>query len=155
MSLRTRSSISAIVVWFFLPTTAWTQQRRPRPPLPTPTHKNVKYGPHERNVLDFYKAESSRPAPLVIYIHGGGFRGGSKESLNPRILSELREAGISVAALNYRFVQHKRLPAAHVDCRRAVQFLRSKAGEWNVDKKRVGVFGGSAGDSGFARENVR
>ena len=42
-----------------------------------PTHANVKYGNHERNVFDLWLAESDKPTPLVIYIHGGGFRGGS------------------------------------------------------------------------------
>ncbi len=42
-------------------------------------------------------------------------------------------------------IQHRKLPAAHHDCRRALQFLRSKAGAWNLDKARVGAFGGSAG----------
>lgn len=112
---------------------------------PEPTHRNVAYGPHERNVLDVWLAESARRAPLVVYIHGGGFRGGNKESLRADTLRELLDAGISVAAINYRLISDKRLPAAHFDSRRALQFLRSKAEEWNIDKTRVGAFGGSAG----------
>jgi acetyl esterase len=119
--------------------------RLARPAKPVPTHQNVSYGPHERNVLDLWLAESTRPTPLVVYIHGGGFRGGSKESLDAGVLRELLDAGISVAALHYRLIAQKKLPAAHGDCRRALQFLRSKADEWNLDKKRVGAFGGSAG----------
>jgi acetyl esterase/lipase len=110
-----------------------------------PTFKNSAYGPHERNVLDFWRAESTTPTPLVVYIHGGGFRAGSKESINQRTLRELLDAGISVAAINYRFISNAPLPAAHHDGRRALQFLRSKADEWNLDKARVGAFGGSAG----------
>ncbi|MFC1633382.1 alpha/beta hydrolase fold domain-containing protein [Planctomycetota bacterium] len=110
-----------------------------------PTYSNVKYGPHERNVIDFYKADSEKPTPLAMYIHGGGFRGGSKKSLNQKTLKELLDAGISVAALEYRFVSHKPLPAAHHDSLRALQFIRSKADQWNIDKKRIGAFGGSAG----------
>jgi acetyl esterase/lipase len=112
---------------------------------PDPTHADVAYAEHPRNRLDFWKAESERPTPLVIYIHGGGFRAGSKDSLNARTLKRLLAAGISVAALEYRLISDAPLPAAHYDCRRAVQFLRSKAGEWNIDKTRVGAFGGSAG----------
>jgi acetyl esterase/lipase len=112
---------------------------------PAPTRADVAYGPHEQNVLDVWLADSSAPTPLVAYIHGGGFRGGSKKSLNGRTLRELLAAGISVAAIEYRFISHKRLPAAHYDCRRALQFLRSKADTWNFDKKRFGAFGGSAG----------
>jgi acetyl esterase len=112
---------------------------------PEPTHKDVRYGPHERNVLDFWKAESNEPTPLAIFIHGGGFRGGNKEGIHQSILRELLDAGISVAALNYRLVDQAPLPAAHFDCRRAIQVLRSKAAEWNLDRSRVGAWGGSAG----------
>ncbi|MCP5110020.1 MAG: alpha/beta hydrolase [bacterium] len=120
-------------------------QRRQRPPKPAATYANVSYGPHERNVLDFWLADSAVPTPLVVYIHGGGFRGGTKESLNAGTLKLLRAAGISVAAIHYRLVPASPLPAAHYDSRRALQFLRSKAAEWNIDKTRVGAFGGSAG----------
>ena len=44
----------------------------------TPTHANVKYGKDERNIFDIWLAESDQPTPLAIYIHGGGFRAGSK-----------------------------------------------------------------------------
>ncbi len=115
------------------------------PQKPPPTHADVSYGPHERNVLDLWLAESEAPAPLVLFIHGGGFRGGSKSNLEAQALERLLSAGISVAAIEYRFVQQQRLPAAHHDCRRALQFLRSRAEEWNIDETRVGAFGGSAG----------
>jgi len=118
---------------------------RNRPQRRKPTYADVKYGPHSQNVIDFYKAESDVPTPLVLYIHGGGFRGGSKRSVNARTLRELLDAGISVAAVEYRFISHAPLPAAHHDSLRALQFIRSKADEWNIDKARVGAFGGSAG----------
>ncbi len=121
------------------------RQARKRPQLRPPTHADVKYGPHERNVLDFYQAESDKPTPLAVFIHGGGFRGGSKKSLNAGTLQELLKAGISVAAVEYRLVSDKPLPAAHHDSLRALQFIRSKAKQWNIDKTRVGAFGGSAG----------
>ncbi|MFB3829256.1 MAG: alpha/beta hydrolase [Bryobacteraceae bacterium] len=105
-------------------------------------------------MLDFWKAKSVKPTPLVIYIHGGGFRGGSKEELsvkaagNLSVLDAFRrllDAGISVAAVEYRLVPKHPLPAAHEDARRAIQFLRSRAREWNIDKTKVAAFGGSAG----------
>ncbi|HUU19272.1 MAG TPA: alpha/beta hydrolase [Sedimentisphaerales bacterium] len=118
---------------------------RKRPQLRPPTHADVKYETHERNVLDFFQAKSDEPTPFVVYIHGGGFRRGSKKSLNAGTLRELLGAGISVAAIEYRFISDKPLPAAHHDSLRALQFIRSKASQWNIDKKRVGAFGGSAG----------
>lgn len=114
---------------------------------PTPTFANVAYGPAERNVLDFYQAKSQRPTPLVIYIHGGGFVAGDKSSIHPRMVRMALEAGISVAALNYRFVDgaEVKFPLPQLDCARALQFLRSQADEWNVDPRRVACYGGSAG----------
>jgi len=111
----------------------------------TPSFSNVKYGEHERQVFDIWLADSSKPTPLAIYIHGGGFKSGSKERLKPSDLSQLLEAGISVAAINYRYVAIAPLPAAHHDARQALQFIRAKATEWNINKDRVAAFGGSAG----------
>ena len=110
-----------------------------------PSFGNVKYGEDERNVFDIWLAESETPTPLAVYIHGGGFKSGSKEKLKTEKLNALLEAGISVAAINYRFVTTDPLPTAHHDARRAIQFIRSKAGEWNIDTDRVAAFGGSAG----------
>ncbi|MFH1300780.1 MAG: alpha/beta hydrolase fold domain-containing protein [Planctomycetota bacterium] len=111
-----------------------------------PTYADVKYGAHERNVLDFYQAKSDQPTPLVIYIHGGGFVGGSKR-VSAGLVNLFHTAGISVAAIHYRFIDGKEilLPKPQRDGARAVQFLRSKAKEWNLDPQRVACFGGSAG----------
>jgi hypothetical protein len=110
-----------------------------------PTFKDYAYGPHERHLLDFWQVESPTPTPLAIFIHGGAFLVGRKETINVRVLRELLDAGISVGAINYRLLSHAPLPAAHHDGRRALQIFRSKAEDWNLDKGRVGAFGTSAG----------
>ena len=109
---------------------------------------NLSYGDHPRQVLDFYPAESDKPTPVVFYIHGGGWQGGDKKT-NPKAFLD---KGISVVAINYRYVKNavaeKVDPPVKVplnDAARALQFIRSKAGEWNLDKKRIGATGGSAG----------
>ena len=115
-------------------------------PLPAPTFADVKYGPHERNVLDFWKVESEKPTPVVVHIHGGGFVGGDKRSFSPQLLQESLSSGISFATIHYRFVGNGvTFPAPQQDGARAIQFLRHKAPEWNVDAKRIAAFGGSAG----------
>ena len=121
------------------------QPDRQRRELPAADQANVAYGEHERNVLDLWLAKSEQPAPLMIYIHGGGFRGGDKRTLNPQVLSRCLDAGISVAAINYRLTNVAPFPAAHHDSARAVQFLRAHAAEWNLDKARFAATGGSAG----------
>jgi acetyl esterase len=117
---------------------------QPKPKVPPPTFENVKYGPHERNVLDFWQAKSEQPTPVLVSIHGGGFVAGNK-SVGPFILKDCLDNGISVAAINYRYSTQAIAPAPFQDGARAVQFLRSKAKEWNIDPKRCAATGGSAG----------
>ena len=112
-------------------------------PLP-PTYANVSYGPHQRNVLDFWKAEGSGPRPLLIAIHGGGWVAGDKTQ-NPAAVRHWLKKGISYAAINYRLTTTDPLPAPVYDAARAVQFLRSKSAEWNINKNRIALTGGSAG----------
>jgi acetyl esterase len=101
-------SLLLILLWNMPPAMAQEKEKKTKTPstLPKPTQANFKYGPHERNVFDFWQAKSDQPTPLVIFIHGGGFVGGDKNNLNSRSLQQLLDAGISVAAINYRFVQH-------------------------------------------------
>jgi acetyl esterase len=113
---------------------------------PAPTFENVSYGPYERNALDFWKANSASPAPVLVCIHGGGFRGGDKTAYRSnRIVNECLARGISVAAINYRYTTTAPFPAPMLDGARALQFLRSKAKEWNIDPARIGGTGESAG----------
>ena len=121
------------------------------PPIP-PTNGNVAYGEHPRQVLDFYKAETKEPAPLVVFIHGGGWVNGDKYGTGAKFIETLRDEWISVASINYRYTTQAdeagikppvKWPLE--DAARAIQFLRSKAGEWNIDKTRIGATGGSAG----------
>src|SRR5262245_18352499 len=86
------------------------------PPKPKPTHADVKYGPHERNVLDLYLPKPGGPSPLVLYIHGGGFQGGDKPSLSPSEGKSHLDAGFAVAAINYRLTNTAPMPAAYLDC---------------------------------------
>jgi len=110
-----------------------------------PTYANARYGPHERNVLDMYLAESATPTPLVLYIHGGGFQSGNKRSLNANEAKSYLAAGFSIAAINYRLTDTAPAPAAYLDCAKALQFLRHNAKKWNVEPQLIASTGGSAG----------
>lgn len=129
------------------------RQERYDAAVPKPTVSEIRYGDHERHVLDFWKAESPTPTPLVFIVHGGGWQGGSKERAQRFAdVGALLKAGISVAAPNYRYVRHGAeagiqppVQAPLHDAARALQFVRSKAGEWNIRKERIGAAGGSAG----------
>jgi arylformamidase len=109
-----------------------------------PTAAEVSYGPHEMNVLDFWKAEGEGPRPLLIHIHGGGWVGGDKKQTPTKVKAFLAK-GISYAAVNYRLSGEAPLPAPVHDAARAVQFIKSKAKEWNIDKNHIALTGGSAG----------
>lgn len=105
---------------------------------------------HERNVLDFWPALSEEaPAPVLVYFHGGGFRNGDKSQLEKNrssMIETYREAGYAVVSCNYPFLSEDMdyLEIA-THCARAVQFVRSKAGDWNLDAERLCCCGVSAG----------
>jgi acetyl esterase/lipase len=119
-------------------------------PQRAPTHANVAYGTHERQVLDFYRADADKPTPVVFHIHGGGWVAGDKKGVSS--LEKYLAAGISVVSINYRYSTQAQIAGVQppvewpiADAARALQFVRSKAAEWNLEKARIGATGGSAG----------
>ena len=116
--------------------------------IPAPTEADVAYGPHERNVLDVWRAAG--PRPLAVMIHGGGWTAGDKLGQIAKwgrpTFAKLREARIHVASINYRYLspQHP-LPAPLDDAARAIQFLRSRADAWGIRRDRVAAYGASSG----------
>ncbi len=120
--------------------------RAAEPNFKRPTFENIAYGPHERNVLDLWQAESDRPTPLLIFIHGGGFVQGDKSGIhkNPAVRKAL-DAGVSFATINYRFREHAPLQDILRDAARAIQYIRSRAAEWNIDPASIASYGSSAG----------
>jgi acetyl esterase/lipase len=120
---------------------------------PPPTEADVAYAGHPKQVLHFWKAESDRPTPLLFFIHGGGWQAG--ERMNRSLLSmlpSLLKEGISAVSIEYRFIREAvgegvqpPVKAPLYDAARALQFVRSKAGPWNIDPARIAACGGSAG----------
>ncbi|MFO0809270.1 MAG: alpha/beta hydrolase [Gemmataceae bacterium] len=124
-------------------------QERPKlptkPPDGTKIARDIKYVPDagERQTLDLYlPAKSDKPVPLVIYIHGGGWEGGSKNGGTPFMYLD---QGYAVASVNYRLSNLGTFPAQIQDCKEAVRWLRLHAKENNIDPERFGAFGPSAG----------
>ena len=130
--------------------TAYWQQFAPRPTL-----EDVAYGKHPKQKLHFWKAAAAtaeQPAPLLFFVHGGGWVAGNRLSGLTGNLQPVLDAGISVASVEYRFIQEAMeqgieppVQAPLTDAARALQFVRSKAGQWQIDKRRVAAAGGSAG----------
>ncbi|MCX5658703.1 MAG: alpha/beta hydrolase [Planctomycetota bacterium] len=121
-------------------------------PLDAKIHRNLVYAQVDGKPLLLDLAlpavsatQSAKPAaglPLVIWIHGGGWKAGSKDGTPAGFL--LRE-GFAIASINYRLTDVATFPAQIHDCKAAVRLLRAKADEFGLDAKRIGVWGGSAG----------
>ena len=112
-------------------------------PADVAEHKDVSYGPHEKNKLDVYVPKSDKPLPLVVWIHGGGWQGGNKGDGGPAKL--LLSHGFAVAATNYRLTDAGPFPAQAEDVRAAIRHLRANAKKYNIDPDHIGVWGASAG----------
>jgi acetyl esterase/lipase len=128
-------------------------KRRQTPERPDPTVADFVYGnDSQRQKFDFWQAKSDSPTPVVLLIHGGGWMGGDKSGYGTPAIQPLLDEGISVASINYRFILQAMeqgveppVKACVHDAARALQTIRSKADEWNIDPKRIGATGGSAG----------
>ena len=112
--------------------------------------KDVTYGDNERNTLDIWLAKSENQTPLLIFIHGGGFVGGNKESAyrknNIKRFLKLLENNISFATINYRFMNNDDgILSSLNDAKIALQFLRYNNKKFNINKTKIGLMGSSAG----------
>ena len=94
--------------------------------------------------LDVYlpKDIGEKPLPLVIWIHGGGWRGGNKSGCGSAFLVG---QGYAAASVEYRFSQKAVFPAQIQDCQAAIRFLRANAAKYHLDPDHFGVAGDSAG----------
>jgi acetyl esterase/lipase len=152
--------------------TAAVPDSRPDKTVPQPSWADLHYGSQlePAQTLDLYlpSAESSvAPAPLIIWIHGGGFRVGDKRSMPRRNfgpaprptgpngpyqiqvpdVAALTAKGYAVASINYRLGANMRdgaVPAVH-DGKAAVRFLRAHAAKYHLDPAKFAVWGNSAG----------
>jgi acetyl esterase/lipase len=141
--------LSVVVTLTFVLTTAGAQEKKAQPKGPklpegTADHRDLRYGDHkERNTLDLFVPKSEKPLPLIIWIHGGAWQGGSKDGNNPA--TQFLAKGYAVAAINYRLSQHAVFPAQIEDCKAAVRFLRANAKKYNLNPDAFGAWGSSAG----------
>lgn len=93
--------------------------------------------------LDLYLPRDARAAtPLVVWIHGGGWRKGTKDAC--RMVFLVKE-GFAVASVEYRLAPEGAFPDPLHDCKAAVRFLRANATQYGIDPHRIGVAGASAG----------
>lgn len=124
-------------------------QPTPKPfvlPAGIKMEKDIAYieGGDEAQKLDLYLPEpsSDKPLPLIVHIHGGGWRAGNKF---PCPVMSLVFKGYAVASVEYRFSQKAVFPAQIQDCQAAIRWLRAHAKQYNFDNEHLGAVGGSAG----------
>lgn len=91
--------------------------------------------------LDLHRPAESNP-PLLVYVHGGAWRAGSRKDVP---VLPLLEKGFAIASVDYRLSTEARFPAQIHDIKAAIRFLRAKATELGVDAGRIGIVGTSAG----------
>jgi acetyl esterase/lipase len=132
----------------FLIPAAYAQQPAPAPAAPggVRTLRDLPYVPNAapRQRLDLYlpAQPGGAPRPLVAWIHGGGWRAGSKSGCPALGLLPL---GYDAASIEYRFSQDAIYPAQIQDCKAAIRWLRAHAAQYGYDPNRIGVWGASAG----------
>ena len=109
--------------------------------------RDIEYGKigDRKLLLDLYLPEKSEgKLPLIIWVHGGGWHGGSKEKCFPADNGFVQK-GFAVASVEYRFSDVAIFPAQIEDCKSAVRWLRANADKYNLDPDHFGAWGSSAG----------
>lgn len=125
------------------------QEQRPLPPFlqgRLKIEKDLAYvkDGHERQKLDLYVPNQGEgPFPVVVWVHGGAWRGGSKDGRGP--IFALLAGKYAYASINYRLSEHAQFPEQIRDCLAAVRYLRANAAKWNLDPERIAAAGASAG----------
>tara|TARA_R110002096_G_scaffold238581_1_gene430108 strand:+ start:28094 stop:29158 length:1065 start_codon:yes stop_codon:yes gene_type:complete len=111
-----------------------------------PTHADISYGDHEKQAFDIWLVpDATEPTPVVLFIHGGGFRSGDKRTAVPSFIDKCLKAGVAFVAMNYRLSDVGPYPIMMDDCARGLQTIRHRAKEWNLDPENIAAYGGSAG----------
>jgi acetyl esterase/lipase len=108
-----------------------------------PAHRDIEYArvgdlPLR---LDIHLPTTTNP-PLIVYVHGGAWRAGSKSDVP---ITKLLDEGFAIASVDYRLSTQAQFPAQVHDIKAAIRFLRAKSGQFHIDTKRIAIIGSSAG----------
>lgn len=137
-----------LLLLIFLPLIASGQEKgKPQPPAGVAFLPDVQYGTGGGQPLTLHLAMPERvdkPAPCIVVIHGGAWRGGDKSQHTAQIFDFAKQGYVSVS-VGYRFCPKHRFPAQVEDVKCAVRFLRANAEKYHIDPDRFGAVGFSAG----------
>ena len=91
--------------------------------------------------LDLHRPQGENP-PLIVYVHGGGWRAGSKQDVP---IGKLLDKGFAIASVDYRLSPQAAFPAQVHDIKAAIRFLRANAGVFHINTSKIAIIGSSAG----------
>ncbi|MDB6003890.1 MAG: Lipase [Prosthecobacter sp.] len=91
--------------------------------------------------LDLHRPQGENP-PLIVYVHGGGWRAGSKKDVP---IVDLYDKGFAIASVDYRLSTQAVFPAQVHDIKAAIRFLRANAGLYHINASKIAIIGSSAG----------
>jgi len=109
-----------------------------------PTQRDVEYARVDghRLLLDVYQPATEQKTPLVVWVHGGAWRSGSKANVP---VARLLDYGFAIASVEYRLSPVAKFPAQIHDIKAAIRYLRANAGKYNIDSDQIIIAGASAG----------
>ncbi len=136
-----------LILGFLVGALVLAQRRSPaEPKVPegVTVHRDIAYvtDGHERQKLDLYIPNEGENLPLIIWVHGGAWLGGSKERYAPM---EYLKSSYAGASINYRLSQHAIFPAQIEDVKAAIRWIRANAETYRLDPNRFAAWGSSAG----------
>ena len=114
------------------------------------TVRNLNYAATEnpRQTLDLFLPKSRKKTdalPIIVYIHGGGWKAGRKEGGLRRLEPFLRTGKFAAASINYRLSGEATWPAQIHDCKAAIRWIKGNAGKYGLNQNKMAAWGNSAG----------
>lgn len=94
--------------------------------------------------LDLLQPQKKTKMPAIVYVTGGGFINANRDN-GVQLRNYLAEKGYVVASITYRVAPTAQFPQPLEDVKASIRYLRAHADQWNIDKDRIGIIGGSAG----------
>ena len=116
-------------------------------PAPKAGSETIAYGRDPLQTLDIWRAKNAaNPAPLIVFVHGGGWKRGDKDNATGRFKAvHYPEQGYAFASINYRLVPAATVEQQAADVAGAVKALVDRAGTLGIDRRRIVLMGHSAG----------
>jgi len=124
-------------------------QREFRPPENIRLTADIPYAATDnpRQMLDLLlpREPGQEPLPVIVFIHGGAWRGGSKEGGRSNVARAVASGNYAGVSINYRLSGESKWPTQIHDCQAAIRWIKSNAEKYNLNPDRIGIWGSSAG----------